>query len=120
MAVLSSLQGYMMVYSYSMLVLRYIGWWSHTQETLLLRASASGRCSSARLVLGRRIHTCLLMFLSTLNNHDPNTLLSLGYWFVAWTMVPDFPMMVGEVGRVQEILRYFIKVCATCVCTPLP
>ena len=53
------------------------------------------------------------MFLSTLNNHDPNTLLSLGYWFVAWTMVPDFPMMVGEVGRVQEILRYFIKVCAT-------
>ena len=48
------------------------------------------------------------MFLSTLNNHDQNTLLSLSYWFVACIMVPDFPMMVEEGGRVQEILSLYV------------
>ena len=63
------------------------------------------------------------MFLSTLNNHNSNPMLSLSYWFVAWTMVPDFPMMVEEVGRVQwrrgnfESYTSVIKMCHLCLYT---
>ena len=110
MAVLSSL----LVYGCSWF--SKVVWWSHTQETLVLCASG---CSSVTLVLGRRINTRLL---NTLNHNDPNTLLCLSYLFVACTMVPDFLMMVEEGGRVQENLShtFVIKVCVTCVCTPLP